>query len=79
MWLGSRVVQPAAAAPIRLLAWEPLYAMGAALKRQKTKKKSLQAVNAGRGVEKKVPSSPIGGHVNWCSHNGEQYGDSSEN
>ena len=30
---------PAAAAPIRSLAWEPPYAMGAALKGQKKKKK----------------------------------------
>ena len=34
--------RPAAVAPIRSLAWEPLYAMGAALKRQKkTKKKYI--------------------------------------
>ena len=35
LWLWCR---PAAAAPIRPLAWEPPYAAGAALKRQKTKK-----------------------------------------
>ena len=29
--------RPAAIAPIRPLAWEPLYAVGAALKRQKEK------------------------------------------
>ena len=34
LWLGSR---PAAVAPIRPLAWEPLYAAGAALKRKKKK------------------------------------------
>ena len=39
LWLWCR---PAAAAPIRPLAWEPPYAMGAALKRQKTKKKKKQ-------------------------------------
>ena len=33
-WLWRR---PAAVAPIRPLAWEPLYATGAVLKRQKTK------------------------------------------
>ena len=33
LWLWRR---PAAVAPIRLLAWEPPYAVGAALKRQKT-------------------------------------------
>ena len=37
LWLWCR---PAAAAPIRPLAWEPPYAVGAAFKRQKKKKKS---------------------------------------
>ena len=36
LWLWLRL---AATAPIRPLAWEPPYAMGAALKRQKPKKK----------------------------------------
>ena len=36
LWLQSR---PAAIAPIRPLVWEPPYAAGAALKREKTKKK----------------------------------------
>ena len=36
LWLWCR---PAATAPIRSLAWEPPYAVGAALKRQKTEKK----------------------------------------
>ena len=36
LWLWHR---PGAVSPIRPLAWEPAYAMGAALKRQKTKKK----------------------------------------
>ena len=35
LWLWRR---PAAAAPIGSLAWEPPYAVGAALKRQKTQK-----------------------------------------
>ena len=35
LWLWRR---PAATAPIRPLAWEPPYALGAALKRQKDKK-----------------------------------------
>ena len=35
LWLWCR---PAAVAPIRPLAWEPPYAMGAALKGQKAKK-----------------------------------------
>ena len=37
LWLWRR---PAAVAPNRSLAWEPLYAVGAALKRQKDKKKN---------------------------------------
>ena len=36
LWLWRR---PAATAPIRPLAWEPPHAAGAALKRQKDKKK----------------------------------------
>ena len=36
LWLWCR---PAAIAPIRLLDWEPPYAAGAGLKRQKKKKK----------------------------------------
>ena len=39
LWLWSR---PAAAAPIRPLAWEPPYAAGAGLKRQKTEKKKVK-------------------------------------
>ena len=34
---GSDLCRPAATAPIGPLAWEPLYAIGAALKRQKKK------------------------------------------
>ena len=41
--------------------------------------KSLQITNAGKGVEKREPSSTVGGNVNWCSHYGEQYGGSSKN
>ena len=36
LWLRCR---PAATAPIPTLAWEPPYAVGSALKRQKEKKK----------------------------------------
>jgi len=36
LWLWGR---PAAVAPIRLLAWEPPYAVGAALKKKEIKKK----------------------------------------
>ena len=35
LWLWH---SPAAVAPIGLLAWEPLYGVGVALKKQKTKK-----------------------------------------
>ena len=40
LWLWCR---PAAVASIRPLAWEPPYAVGAVLKRQKTKKKKDEA------------------------------------
>ena len=40
--------------------------------------KSLQAINAGEGVEKSEPSFTVGGNVNWCSHYGKQYGSSSK-
>ena len=40
-------VRPAAAAPIRPLAWELPYAAGAALKREKKKKKKKQAQKGG--------------------------------
>ena len=39
LWLWCRL---AAIAPIRSLAWEPPYAMGAVLKRQKKKKKKKE-------------------------------------
>ena len=71
LWLWCR---PAATALIRPLAWEPPYAMGAALKRLKTKRKGQQITNAGEDVEKKVPSSTVGGNVNWYNH----YGNSME-
>ena len=42
MWLGSGAAMAAAAvASIRLLAWKPLYATGAALKDQKKKHLTL--------------------------------------
>ena len=40
LWLWHR---PVGTAPIRPLAWEPPYAMDAALKRKKTKKKKIVA------------------------------------
>ena len=36
--------------------------------------KSLQTINAGKGVEKKEPSCTVGGNVNWYNHYREQYG-----
>ena len=41
--------------------------------------KSLQAINAGEGVEKREPSYTAGGNANQYSHHGEQYGDSIKN
>ena len=36
--------------------------------------KSLQAINAGEGVEKREPSYTVGGNANWYSHYGEYCG-----
>ena len=33
----------------------------------------------GEGVEKKVPSSTVGGNVNWYTHYGKQYEGTSGN
>ena len=41
--------------------------------------KSLQAINAGEGVEKKESSYTVGGNANQYSHYGEQCGDSLKN
>ena len=41
--------------------------------------KSLQAINAGEGVEKREPSYTVGGNANYDSRYGEQYGDSLKN
>ena len=42
--------------------------------------KSLQAVNAGEGVEKREPSYTVDGNANdFYSHYGEQCGDSLKN
>ena len=35
--------------------------------------------SAGEGVDKKEPSSIVGGDVNWCSHYGEQSGETFKN
>ena len=37
---------------------------------------NLQTINATEGVEKKEPSCPVGGNVNWYNHCGEQCGSS---
>ena len=37
---------------------------------------SLQAINAGEGVEKREPSYIVGGNANWYSHYGEHTGES---
>ena len=39
---------------------------------------TLETTGVGEDVEKKEPSCTVGGNVNWCSHWGKQYGDSSE-
>ena len=38
--------------------------------------KSLQAINAGEGVEKRGPSYTVGGNANQYSRYGKQCGDS---
>ena len=38
--------------------------------------KSLQIISAGEGLKKRDPSYILGGHVNWSSHYGKQYGGS---
>ena len=57
LWCG-----PAAVAPIQPLAWEPPYAMGVALKRQKKKKKKIISektiqLHMDKHVEKNVLSA----------------------
>ena len=76
LWLRCRLV---ATAPIQPLAWEDPDAVGAAqemAKRQKRKKSTT--MNAGEGVEKREPSYPAVGNINWCTHYGKEYGDSSK-
>ena len=41
--------------------------------------KSLKAINAGEGVQKRERSYIVGGNANWYSHYGEQCGDSLKN
>ena len=53
LWLWCR---PAAIAPIRLLAWEPPYAVGVALKRQKKKKFLYNTIDQ---TEHSVQQQPV--------------------
>ena len=41
--------------------------------------KNWQIINAGEGVKKRELSYTVGRNINWCSHYGEQYGDSLKN
>ena len=41
--------------------------------------KSLQTINAGKGMEKREHSCTVGGNVNWYSHYGRRYADSLNN
>jgi len=41
--------------------------------------KSLQIINAGKGLKKKEHAYTVGGNVNWYSHYGEQSGGSFKN
>ena len=43
------------------------------------KKSTDNNYNAGKGVEKKEPYYTVGWNVNWCSHYGEQHGESLKN
>jgi len=43
---------------------------------EESSSKILQTVISGEGLEEKGPSFTVGGHVNWYSHYGEQYGSS---
>ena len=42
------------------------------------KKKNLQIRNVREDVEKREPLYTVSGNVNWCSHYGKLYGDSSK-
>ena len=41
--------------------------------------KRTQTTNVSKDVGKRVPLHTVGGHVNWCSHCGKQYGGFSKN
>ena len=80
MWLGSLFLWlwcgPAATAPIGLLVWEPSYAVGAALKGPKKKKKRtkgpirvkdpwLQAQKSQGLADKKHDLVGVSGNTSW--------------
>ena len=56
LWLWCRL---AGAAPIGPLAWDPPYAMRAALKRPKKKKKSLETKPAVTALDNEELGSPV--------------------
>jgi len=56
MWHGSGVAVAAAVALIRPLAWESPYAVGVALKRQKTKNKKTNQTKKPKKMWKLTPS-----------------------
>ena len=39
----------------------------------------VRGSSVGEDVEKRKASCTVGRNVNWCSHYGKQYGDSSKN
>ena len=41
--------------------------------------KRQQMTSTDKDVEKREPFCTVGGNINWCSHHGKQYGDSSKN
>ena len=41
--------------------------------------KRQEITSVGKDVEKRGHLHTVGGNVNWCSHYGKQYGDSSKN
>jgi len=62
-WLWSWH-RPAATALIRLLAWEPPYAMGVALKRQKKKKKKKRSKDSKQDLKEKKLRFRVGEVLN---------------
>ena len=41
--------------------------------------KKWETTSVAKDEEKGEPPCTVGGKINWCSHNGTQYGDSSKN